>query len=156
MVKHTQTIRRQFADTIHSIHSLCWRKNFLLKDLDSIKNNLEMLDQFYMVSGLRPNLSKIKLSKIMVHETLSQEGKIIIFKSVAISKIVNLVLLTIVPKNIVEELNEIQKKFLWSNKKYEIKHGILCNDYKNEGFFFVCVCVCESQHVLLCRMENLL
>ena len=71
-----------------------------------------MLDQFYMVSGLRPNLSKIKLSKIMVHETLSQEGKIIIFKYVAISKIVNLVLLTIVPKNIVEELNEIQKKFL--------------------------------------------
>ena len=47
---------------------------------------------------------------------LSLEGKITIFKSLALSKIVHLALLTIVPKNI-EELNEIQKKFLWSNKK---------------------------------------
>ena len=64
---------------------------------------------------------------------LSLEGKITIFKSLALSKIVYLVLLTIVPKSIVEELNETQKKFLWSNKKCEIKHGILCNDCKKGG-----------------------
>ena len=32
-----------------------------------------------------------------------------------------------------EELNEIQKNFLWSNKKFKIQHGALCNDYKNGG-----------------------
>ena len=64
---------------------------------------------------------------------LSQEGKITIFKSLALSKIVHLALLTIVPKNNIEELNEIQEKFLWSNKKSKIKHGTLCNDHKSAG-----------------------
>ena len=59
---------------------------------------------------------------------LSLEGKITIFKSLALSKIVYLALLTIFPKSIIEELNEIQKKFLWSNKNCKIKHGALCND----------------------------
>ena len=30
-----------------------------------------------------------------------------------------------------KELNKIQKKCLWSNKQCKIKHGTLCNDYKN-------------------------
>ena len=38
---------------------------------------------------------------------LSQEDKITTFKSLAISKIVYLALLTIVPKNMIEKLNEI-------------------------------------------------
>ena len=33
---------------------------FFLKDLDSVKNVLEMLNQFYMVSGLPPNFSIVK------------------------------------------------------------------------------------------------
>ena len=60
---------------------------------------------------------------------LSREGKITIFKSHALSKIVYLALL----KSIIEELNEIQNEFLWSNKKCKIKYGTLCNDYKNGG-----------------------
>ena len=61
---------------------------------------------------------------------LSLEGKITIFKSLAISKIVYLALLTIIPKNVTFELKEIQNKFLWSNKKSKIKHSTLC---KNGG-----------------------
>ena len=64
---------------------------------------------------------------------LAPEGKITILKSLALSKIVHLALLTIAPKNIIEELNEIQKKFLWLYKKCKTKHGALCNDYKNGG-----------------------
>ena len=59
---------------------------------------------------------------------LSREGKITIFEFLALCKIVYLALLTIVPKSIFEELNEIQKKFLWSNKKCKTKHGTLCNN----------------------------
>ena len=131
-----------------------------------------MLNQFYIVSGLRPNSSKCEIVgigslkdakvalcglksldltkesiKILgVHISynkklqddinfcmtvknicnviklwrmrhLSPEGKITIFKSLALSKIVYLALLTIVPKSIIEKLNEIQKKFLWSQIK---------------------------------------
>ena len=64
---------------------------------------------------------------------LSLEGKITIFKSLALPKIVQLALATIVPKSFIEELNEILKKFLWSYKKCNIKHGTSCNDYKNGG-----------------------
>ena len=147
-----------------------------------------MLNQFYMVSGLRPNFSKCEIAGIgslkdakvalcglesldLTKETIkilgvhisyneklqddinfcmtaknicnviklwrtrhsSQGGKITIFKSLALSKIVYLALLTIGPRSIIEELNEIQKTFLWSNKKCRIKHGTLCNDYKNGG-----------------------
>ena len=48
------------------------------------------------------------------------EGKITTFKSLTTSKIVYLALFTIDPKNIIEELNQIQKNFLWSNKKCDI------------------------------------
>ena len=147
-----------------------------------------MLNQFYMVSGLRPNFSKCEIGAIgllkdakmtlcglksldLTKESitilglrisynkrlqddinfcttiknicnviklwrvghLSLEGKINIFKSLALSKIVHLALFTIVPKNIIEELNDIQKKFLWSNKKCKIKHDKSCNYYKNGG-----------------------
>ena len=69
--------------------------------------------------------------KLWCMRRLSLEGNITIFKSLALSKIVYLALLTIVSKRIIEELNEIQKKFLCSNKRCKIKHGTLCNDYKN-------------------------
>ena len=71
--------------------------------------------------------------KLWCMRHLSLEGKITIFKSLALSKIVYLALLTIVPKSIIKELNEIQKMFLWSKKKSKIKHSTLCNDYKNGG-----------------------
>ena len=48
-----------------------------------------------------------------------------------------LVLLTIVTKNVIFELKEIQNKFLWSNKKSKLKHSTLCNDFKNGGLKIV-------------------
>ena len=48
-----------------------------------------------------------------------------------------LALLTIVTKNVIFELKEIQNKFLWSNKKSKLKHSTLCNDFKNGGLKIV-------------------
>ena len=64
---------------------------------------------------------------------LSFDGKITIFKLLAISKIVYLARPTIVPKNVIFKLTKIQNKFLRSNRKSKIKHSTLCNDYKNGG-----------------------
>ena len=61
----------------------------------------------------------------------SLAGKITVFKSLAISKIVYLSFLTLLPNNIIKELKEIQKKFLWSDKKAKINHDTLRNDYKD-------------------------
>ena len=71
--------------------------------------------------------------KIWRMRNLSLEGKIIVFKSLAISKIVYLALLTNIPNNILVELKDIQNKFLWNDKKCKIKHDTLCNDHKNGG-----------------------
>ena len=51
------------------------------------------------------------------------EGKITIFKSLAVSKIVHLVMTTKVPNTVIEELKQIQKNFLRNNKKVKIKQS---------------------------------
>ena len=68
----------------------------------------------------------------MIH--LSLKGKTTIFKSLAISKIVYLALLTLVPNSVLEELKQIENKtFLWGNKRAETKHYLLCYNYTEDG-----------------------
>ena len=76
------------------------------------------------------NISNVMKLWRMRH--LSLEGKITIFKSLAISKIVYLALLTLIPNSFFEELKQIQKTFLWGNKRAKIKHDTLCSNF-NEG-----------------------
>ena len=56
-----------------------------------------------------------------------------IFKTLAISKIVYLALITNVPKVIVEELQKIHKTFLWQNSHPKIKHKTLSNTLETGG-----------------------
>ena len=63
---------------------------------------------------------------------LTLEGKIIVFKTLAISKIVFLSLISKVPAEIINELERIQKTFLWSSKP-KIKNETLCSDFKDGG-----------------------
>ena len=64
---------------------------------------------------------------------LSVEGKILVLKSLALSKIVYLSLLISVPNNIAEELIKIQKNVLWNFTAPKIKHSTTCMDYQNGG-----------------------
>ena len=64
---------------------------------------------------------------------LTLEGKIVIFKILAISKIVFQSMITPVPIHIVNELEKIQKAFLWKNSSPKVNHETLYNDYKSEG-----------------------
>ena len=57
----------------------------------------------------------------------------VIFKTLAISKTVFQSLITSVPRHIVNELEKIQKSFLWKNSSPKIKHETLCNDNKGGG-----------------------
>ena len=64
---------------------------------------------------------------------LTLERKIAIFKTIVISKIVFQSNKATVPKHIINELEKIQKAFLWKNFTPKIKHKTLCNHYKVGG-----------------------
>ena len=65
------------------------------------------------------------------------EGKIIIFKTLAISKIVYLTFLTVIPNSLIEELQKIQKSVIWSPSRPEINHKTRCNHFENGGLKYV-------------------
>ena len=46
------------------------------------------------------------------------------FKILAISKIIHLSLVAIVPMEIINKLNNMQKEFIWHGKNPKIKHSI--------------------------------
>ena len=64
---------------------------------------------------------------------LSLERRIIIFKTLAISKIVYLTFLTVIPNLLIEELQKIQKMFTWNSSSPKISHKTLCCDFENGG-----------------------
>ena len=64
---------------------------------------------------------------------LTIEGKILIFKTLAISKIVHLALVKDVPSSTIAQLEKIQKQFIWKNGNPKLKHTTLCNKYEQGG-----------------------
>ena len=62
---------------------------------------------------------------------LTVEGKMTIFKPLAISKVIHLSLVTNVPTKIINELNKIQKESIWNENNPKIKYSTLCNKYEN-------------------------
>ena len=116
--------------------ALCGLKNIVLTE-ECIKilgvhisYNKNLQDDMNFCNTVKNIYNVVRIWRL---RNLSLEGKITIFKTLAISKIVYLALLTNVPKNTLTELNEIQNKFLWNNKKCKIKHDTLCNEHKNGG-----------------------
>ena len=67
----------------------------------------------------------------MQNSTLEEKNTI--FKTLAISKIIHFSLVTNVPMQIINELNKIQKDFIWNGSNPKIKHSTLCNKYENGG-----------------------
>ena len=65
---------------------------------------------------------------------LSLAGKILVFKTLAISKLLYVCTFKNPSSQIIESLNSILKKFIWSKKRSKIKHSTLIADYKDEGY----------------------
>ena len=75
------------------------------------------------------------------------EGKIIIFKTLAIFKIVYLTFLTVIPNSLIEELQKIQKSVIWSPSRPEINHKTLYVDISSKTITLQCSCfrkVCDE------------
>ena len=73
-----------------------------------------------------------RVLKTWKKRNLTVVGKIIIFKTIAVSKIVFQSFIATVPKYIINELEKIEKASLWKNATPKIKHETLCNDCKAE------------------------
>ena len=72
----------------------------------------------------------IKLWKL---RKLTIEGKIVVFKSLAISKVIHLALVTEIPTSTNSLFTKIQMEFIWNGKNPKIKNSTLFNDYENGG-----------------------
>ena len=68
--------------------------------------------------------------KVWRIQSLIVEGKIIVFKTFAISKIVYLSVMVKVPTEIMVELQKIQKRFIWPTKP-KFKHETISSDFKD-------------------------
>ena len=79
----------------------------------SVIELMKTLDIFSTFSGLKSNKSKIK--------------------TLAISKIVHLALVKIIPTSTLLELDKIKKHFIQQNGNPKIKHETLCKDCENGG-----------------------
>ena len=65
---------------------------------------------------------------------LTIEGKVLVLKSLSVSKILHLSLITTVPHAIINQLNNIKKNFIWNGKNPpKIKHSTLSNSYEDAG-----------------------
>ena len=62
-----------------------------------------------------------RVLKIWIMRNLTEKGKIVIFKIIAISKIVSQSFITTVAKHIIDKLKKIHKAFLWKNSTLKKK-----------------------------------
>ena len=69
----------------------------------------------------------------MVHGQLTLEGRISVFSSIAVSKLIHHLLITKVHNNAIDFLYKIQKNFIWQSKNAKIKHRTLRNGYEKGG-----------------------
>ena len=78
-------------------------------------------------------ISKIQnVLKIWRILSLTLEGKIIIFKTLAISRIAYLSVMIKVSTEIIAEFKKTQKQFIWPTKP-KIKNGTISSDFKDGG-----------------------
>ena len=71
--------------------------------------------------------------KIWRIRNLTVQGKITIFKTLTISKVIHLALVTNITQVIIDQLNKIQEDFIWNRKHPKIRHSTLCNTHENGG-----------------------
>ena len=64
---------------------------------------------------------------------ISLIGKILIFKTLGISKLQYIASMAQVPDKIIQQQKSIQKKFLWKSNTPKIKHSTLIGDCKDGG-----------------------
>ena len=110
--------------------------------IDLIKNSVKILGIHFSYNKKIENeenfiklIKKIEnVLKIWRIRNLTVQGKFTIFKTLAVSKVIHLALVTNVPQVIIDQLNKIQKDCLWNGKHPKMRDSSLSNSHENGGF----------------------
>ena len=74
-----------------------------------------------------------KIVRVWRMRCLSLLGKIIIFKSLALSKVIFIASMSCIPSDFLKTIENIHKDFIWDRKRPNIKHTTLVGDYSKGG-----------------------
>ena len=75
---------------------------------------------------LNHNVKIQNILKLWKLRNLTIEGRIVVFKSLAISKVIHLALVTEITTSAINVLTKIQMEFLWKGNYSKIKNSTLC------------------------------
>ena len=111
-----------------------------MKNID-LKKTVKILEvlcsynkKFENEKKFKNHIQKIESAlKIWRMRNLTLEGKITIFKTLAISKIIHLASATVLPNSKITQLNKIRKEFIWNHKRPKIKEKTLINNFDKGG-----------------------
>ena len=83
-------------------------------------------------------LDKLKCLKDVVktweHRGYSLAGKILIYKFLALSKLLYASTMKCQIRQILDQINLMHKNFIWNDKRLKIKHSTLIDDYGERGY----------------------
>ena len=65
---------------------------------------------------------------------LSLADRILVYKSLAISKLIYASTMKYPSKQILDQMNIVHKSFIWDNRKPRIRHSTLTADYSEGGY----------------------
>ena len=72
--------------------------------------------------------------KLWEFRGLTLAGRILVFKSLALSKLLHACTMKVPSKFVIDQLNTLHKNFIWNNKRPKIKHSTLIADYCEGGY----------------------
>ena len=108
--------------------------------IDLTKNSVKILGIHFSYNRKIENeenffkLKKIEnVLKIWRTRNLTVQGKITIFKTLGNLKVIHPALVTNFQHVVIDQLNKIQKDFIWNRKHPKIRHSTLCSTYENGG-----------------------
>ena len=78
------------------------------------------------------NITKIEsVLKLWRLRNLTFKRRITIFKTLALPKIIDFVLVKTIPNEIIDQLSKMQKDFIWNKLKPKIKRSTLYNNFQD-------------------------
>ena len=119
-----------------------------VKNVNLTNNSIKVLGVYYSydknICEEKNFISTIKkienVLKVWKMRNLTLYGKIVIFKSLAISKIIYISHMSSVPSTIINHLVKTHNDFIWDGKKPKIKHSTLIGNYEDGGLRDIDIC----------------
>ena len=109
-----------------------------IKCIDLTKEAIKILGVFFSCyknlqvknSFRKTVLSIERILKMWRQRNLTLEGKIIIFETLALSRVTFLKRVLVIPNLIIGTLQMKQKLFLWNSSDPKVKHETICRDFQ--------------------------